>query len=455
MAGRFAFMLVLAAVAVAAAGCQTDPPPAPPATPPAAVDPADAERLIGNWLAAQQDGNASGSGLVPSFEESDWPPYAVSTYDQALAALAFCLLGRADRAARVLDFFAGPAAAAELAAALAEGRPAGLFFQFRDPAGRPAAGAARWMGDNAWLLRAFQVYRECVGAAIDPARAAAYAAAEAALEAGLRALQADPAGADRTVAGGLRAGYDAAGVRLDYQVTEGNIDAYAAVPNPGDGSGGLDAFHAGILAWLGDPERWDDANGHLLARRGFTVPGYPAAAFQDALDCIAWAYLAFDGYPEASLARAASLFAAGQTAWYSGLAVRGVAFDTQSEGVAPEASAGLAAAYAAAAARTVAAGDAAAAAAYAARAAALLAQLDRALLPSPTRPDAAGLAYVANLGADGQPATSFGGDMMTVLAHDRPWISGSVWYLFARRAYNPFAAAKARPIPAGAAPWRP
>ena len=84
-------------------------------------------------------------GLLPTI------PYGnlVSTYDQALAAIAFILADEIQCAERIFDYFES------IRVSELESGPGG-FFQFRSPLGVPAG--RRWMGDNAWLLIALKNY---------------------------------------------------------------------------------------------------------------------------------------------------------------------------------------------------------------------------------------------------------------------------------------------------------
>ena len=89
-------------------------------------------------------------GLLPTV------PYGtlVSTYDQALAAIALTLSGETQSAERIFDFFDSKRTS-EL-----ENGPGG-FYQFRSVDGTPTG--RRWMGDNAWLLIALKNYEEATG----------------------------------------------------------------------------------------------------------------------------------------------------------------------------------------------------------------------------------------------------------------------------------------------------
>ena len=84
-------------------------------------------------------------GLLPTI------PYGnlVSTYDQALAAIAFILADEMQCAERIFDYFESIRLTE-----LETGQ--GGFFQFRSPLGIPSG--RRWMGDNAWLLIALKNY---------------------------------------------------------------------------------------------------------------------------------------------------------------------------------------------------------------------------------------------------------------------------------------------------------
>jgi hypothetical protein len=136
---RLSRIILIAAAAMIFTNCL--PPSSPPAQEPASPDPAIT--LVYNWLKARQNA----AGLLPSAEYGT----AVSLYDNALAALAFCLMDDPDRTAKIFTYF-------ENRRSIEITGPKGGFFQFRSPDGTNTWGD-RWLGDNAWLLIALNQYR--------------------------------------------------------------------------------------------------------------------------------------------------------------------------------------------------------------------------------------------------------------------------------------------------------
>ena len=191
-------------------------------------------------------------GLLPSI------PYGslVSTYDQALAAIAFTLAGEYQRAAQIFDYFES-----RRVAELENG--VGGFYQFRDPLGVPSG--RRWMGDNAWLLIALKHYPYQDN----------YTALITSLELWLVALE-------DAVEGGLWGGFDEQGDTI-HKITEGNIDAFVALD-------GYTNFHRGILNHL-VTEKWDSTDGNFIA-----WPTNPTYRF--ALDCNTWGFCSFPNFDD-------------------------------------------------------------------------------------------------------------------------------------------------------------
>lgn len=72
----------------------------------------------------------------------------------------------------------------------------------------------------------------------------------------------------------------------------------------------------------------------------------------------------------------------------------------------------------------------------------LLRTLEQAAIPSPQHPGLKALPYAANQGSN------FGRELLWPHADQKPAISATVWYLFARNQFNPFDLGEAyKPMP--------
>ena len=182
------------------------------------------ERKVLNWFNNLQLAN----GILESSDNSNF----VSLYDNALSAFVFMSYNDFIRAEKIFDFFNG-----KLNCEFLTGTKG--FYQFRDRYGNQFGN--RWLGDNAWLLLALNHYKFLTGSI-------KYNALNAAMEAWIRSLQ--------DTDGGISGGYDANGVRTG-KVTEGNIDAFAAVP-------GYDNFHVNLLSFLKN-QRWNTTDKLLVS----------------------------------------------------------------------------------------------------------------------------------------------------------------------------------------------
>ena len=219
-------------------------------------------------------------GLLPTI------PYGnlVSTYDQALAAIAFILADEIQCAERIFDYFES------IRVTELENGPGG-FFQFRSPLGVPSG--RRWMGDNAWLLIALKNHPQ----------SDKYTALIASLEYWLMGL-------NDTVDNGLWGGFEPNGDTI-HKITEGNIDAFAALE-------GYTSIHQSILKHL-EAEKWDDADGNFVA-----WPTNPPYKF--ALDCNTWGYCAFPNFNDAARS-SISRYEVNVTSTETGEQIDGYCFD--------------------------------------------------------------------------------------------------------------------------------
>ncbi len=338
----------------------------------------DRETPILNWLLQQQLPN----GLLESTENGN----VVSLYDQALAALAFIMTGEIDRAERIFDFFQ-----ARIDSELKAG--VGGFSQFRDRNGTP--GGHRWMGDNAWLLIALNNYEATTGKTD-------YNQLSVALSDWLISLQDSD--------GGLFAGYGSDNQLLSYKVTEGNIDAFNAIK-------GYNGFHTSLLQFL--ETRWDATDKNLMA-----WPSNPEYRF--ALDNFSWSYCIFEDYPVASL-HAASRFLTTQTATLTGAQVEGYDIDEDRDAVFLEGSGQMALAWRLAGLEV--------------QANYYLAEMEKAMVESPTWSGSFGFPYATN------PGTTYGNTPFWQGADTEIAISSGAWYLYALNGFNPFAVERAKNVP--------
>lgn len=308
----------------------------------------------------------------------------VSLYDNALTALLFIQEGDLPRAEAILDFFDARLDTEMRVAGELKG-----FAQFRNALGIPPVGEEkRWLGDNAWLLMAVNAYRERV----DPE---GYESLHSALNQWIRSLQ--------DVDGGLFGGTNPSGSVIG-KVTEAMLDAYNAVS-------GDDAFHANLLDYLNE-NIWVSDTGLLRAGENLD----PDYRYAYALDVCSWGYCAVPGFPVSVLDAANRFLTAKKNA--EGRLVTGYCFDQDRDTVWYEGTAQMAVAYAAAG--------------NGARAAEILAELDKGFL-SPSADSPAGLPYASN------PGTGFEGGALWEGADRVTATVACVWYLFARKGFDPMA----------------
>ncbi len=346
------------------------------------------------WFVSSQLAN----GLVPSSESAP-STYSVSLYDQALSAMVFMVTDDFPRARKILDYFA-----ARTESELKEGL--GGFYQFRSASGVVASGdgARRWLGDNAYLLAAVCNYEMMTGDIVS------YAPLRDGLIAWIRSLQ--------DTDGGLF--YGSINGKADtLKIIECNIDAFGAVPgyaDPGDGS-----FHKNILAFLKNGN-WSSADGLLIA-----WDNAPNANWRYACDNISWALCAIEGFPSSTLEKAEARFLTAGTVPSSGAKTAGFCFDGDRDTIHPEATLGMAAAY-------LVSGNKAKADFY-------IAESEKLMRDGRADPSSCGLPYASGKG------TTYGGEVLSAETADRPWVSSSAWYVFARKKFNPFDYARSRSIP--------
>jgi len=311
----------------------------------------------------------------------------VSLYDNALAALLFLKTGQPDKAQLIFDFFQD-----RLESEFAQ--TSGGFYQFRDTLG--TNGSRVWMGDNAWLLLALRHHRLAYGST-------RYDGMIAKLETWLRSLQE----ADGSLPGGRNE--DGSPIA---RVTEGMITAYAAVS-------GFDDFHERLLGFL-QRERWDASESLLLTER--SGGRYDYALDLHTLSVLIW------GEPAAPMLKTADRFYNSQLHSQTRQVVQGYCFDIDRDVIWLEGSAQMALALKVAG--------------QEAPYRQLLKSLEESSIPSLLYPGLKALPYAANQGS------TFGREPLWPHADQKPAISPTVWYLFARNHFNPFALGEAaKPMP--------
>jgi hypothetical protein len=338
-----------------------------------------------SWLTALQLEN----GLLESSENSNF----VSLYDNALAAMVFLILEETEKAEKIFDYFNS-----KLESELKSG--VGGFSQFRDRYGN--ANNHRWMGDNAWLLIALNNYQQKTGSNT-------YKSLAQSIENWLRSLQ--------DVDGGVWGGYDVNNA-LIHKISEGNIDAFNAVP-------GYDSYHQGILQFL-KTNRWDSATNSLVA-----WPGNPQYLF--AMDLHPWAYSLFEDYPEATLTEA-ERYLTTVIATATNEPITGYCFDDDKDVVWLEGTGEMVVAFNVA-------GNTLEAERY-------LTELEKLFIPSVNLSDAAGLPYASNL------ATGYGNGDLWQGVDTQAAISSTAWYLFGKLKFNPFEAGRTKNTPISDRFWQ-
>lgn len=316
----------------------------------------------------------------------------VSLYDNALAAMVFMIHKDFQRAEKIFGFFDD-----RIDSELLKGK--GGFSQFRDPQGIP--GKHRWLGDNAWMLIALNNYKSLTGSSQFDRLADE-------LENWIRSLQDSD--------GGIWGGYAADGSRI-HKITEGNIDAFNAVPGYGD-------FHRNLLDYL-EKERWDETDKNLIS-----WPSNPQYFY--AMDLHPWGYCIFEDFPESALT-SADRYLTTQTATATGEVVTGYCFDEDQDVVWPEGTGQMAVAFNTA-------GRFEEANYY-------LNEKEKAMVES-TPPGAMGIPYATNQG------TSYGAGALWDGADINPAISSGAWYIFARRNFDPFAVEREKGIAGEDKFWR-
>ncbi|CAN5532143.1 hypothetical protein BH10BAC3_BH10BAC3_39110 [soil metagenome] len=337
------------------------------------------ERKVLNWFNNLQLPN----GLLESSDNSNF----VSLYDNALSAFVFMSYNDFTRAEKIFDFFNG-----RLNSEFLIGNRG--FYQFRDKYGNPFGNIGT--GDNAWLLLALNNYKALTGSI-------KYNALNAAMEAWVRSLQ----DAD----GGIWGGFDGNNVRTG-KVTEGNIDAFAAVP-------GYDNFHFKLLSFLKN-QRWNTTDKLLVS-----WPDNPPYYY--ALDNHCWAYCAMEDFPVAALTKA-DMYLNTKIATVIAAPVTGYCFDKDKDDVWLEGTGEMVVAFQTAGLNG--------------QADFYLTELEKVIVTKSAVLNTAGIPYASNR------ATGYGNGLLWVGSDTNPAISSGAWYLFGKHRFDPFKSAKNKNIPA-------
>jgi len=316
----------------------------------------------------------------------------VSLYDNALTALAFIASNDLKNAEKIFDFFNS-----RLATEFKTGT--GGFYQYRNRKGEN--GGRTWMGDNAWLLIALNNYHSIAGNQ-------KYQELANTITQWLRSLQ--------DTDGGLWGGYNEDGSPI-HKITEGIITAYNAVE-------GYDSFHEGILQYL-KHQRWDNTSKLLVAWPENTTYYY-------AMDLHALGYLIFQDFPVTVLQKA-NRYLTTQTATSNGQKITGYCLDIDRDVVWLEGSAQMALAF----------GEAG----LDFRTTEILQEIEKVFITSTRYKNAHGLPYTSNFG------TSYGSSLLWEEVDTRAAVSSTVWYLFSKLQFNPFAIAHTKQLPLSAKFW--
>ncbi len=350
------------------------------------VDPVEVDKvsdpdIVYSWLKSIQLTN----GLVPSYEYSHFQDremgYEISLYDNALAIIAFSYKGDLYNAEKVLDFF-NKRVETEF-----DISPGG-FSQFRYPSNGTPNSTARWIGDNAWLLIAINHYHNLSGNTN-------YTVMANKLSAWLIKLQDQDDG-------GLWAGYDSDGKIIDNKVIEGNIDAFNAIT-------GYNDSHISILNYL-KTNRWN--NDEKLF-----VP-WPNSNFEYALDISPWAYCTLPNFPKSTIINT-TRFKTTMSAEYNNNIIQGFCVDEDRDTVWLEGTGEMVVSYNKAQMFT--------------DADFYIEEMEKILIPSPENSELYGLPYATN-----SSGTYYGAGDLNEYTAITPWVSSTVWYLFATDKFDPF-----------------
>ena len=339
------------------------------------------------WLSQMQQPN----GLLLSSGGGKY----VSLYDNALAAITFSAYGDYQKAERIFDFF-NSRLDPEFR------KSPGGFGQMRTADGIPVDNRPhRWLGDNAWLLIAINNYHFL-------AKNDNYKNLANELSQWILSLQ--------DLDGGLWGGFDANGTRIS-KITEGNLDAFNAIP-------GFTDFHKRLLVYFKEV-RWDTTDKLLIA-----WGGYPK--YRYALDLHSWGYCVFDDFPTDVLSKAGR-YAATQKSTVSNQFISGYCFDEDRDVVWLEGTGQMVVAF-------IKASREAEAQKY-------LQEMKKNLVKSSSFSGTYALPYAVNWGS------SYGSDPLWSGADTNPAVSSTAWYLFGMLRFDPLELGYTKQIPSGYKFW--
>lgn len=336
------------------------------------------EQSIYNWIKAQQLPN----GLIKNTETSS----NSSLYNNALVAILFISQNDLKKAASIFNYYNNQLNTEFF-------KKTGGFSQMRTI--NNEINNRTWMGDNAWLLIAINIYHQ-------KTNTHKYLKLANSIENWLRSLQ--------DTDGGLWGGFEANGNRIPKN-TEGMLDAYHAVL-------GFDTFHSNILQFL-KKNRWNVTAQHLTTTE-------EKHKYSKALDLHSWSSCILEDFPKNSLEKA-SMFLSTQKITFNNKIINGFCFDIDNDCVWLEGTGQMVVAYHFYNEKE--------------KANYFLHEMSKAIITSSSNSMLKGLPYVSN------NATNFGRDFIWKNADKVPSISSSVWYLFGSLNYNPFETNFKRNIP--------
>lgn len=355
----------------------------------------DVERAH-NWLVMQQDTNRTlfffTGGLLPSYE--GWTD--CFTYDQALACMAFVKRGDFRKAKLILDFYEKTYRD--------QIKKYGKFIGFSDAYKKDGAWGETWAaGPNAWLLMAVNQYTY--------------------LTKDMRYLELAKKIADwlislEAIDGGIIGGYYGNGEPMTWISTEHNFDCYVAFRDLGilTGDDRYLKIAKEIKLWL-ENAAWNKEQNRF--NMGNDNPNY-------ATDLSSWAVLSLGKKYGPTLDFAIDKSLTKKLYKVKDVEIEGFDFgSTYEKSHYPDKDA----VWLEGTGQMVLAFDRAGRKEEKNH---FLAELDKALTPSPAHKNAAGLPYATNTGT---PA--YGSWLM----QDKPLcVSSTAWYIFAKENYNPFSA---------------
>ena len=221
------------------------------------------DSLVLEYLKTLQDSSSSGRLILPN---QDHLPL-VSTYNNGLAAMVFIIKNQKERAERILDFYASRTDSNN------QNSSTQAFFVNREARGfyqqiqildysRGGDREDRWIGDNAWLVLAYEHYQRRFGVKPEYENAARLICNL--LKSFFKPV--DPS------SGYIQTGWQDGDTFFDTSGhVEGNIDCYAALKSCGD-----EEYTDKIRTWLATKLRGNDLplDNYTWRALAFCVPAY-------------------------------------------------------------------------------------------------------------------------------------------------------------------------------------